>query len=496
MPKLKVAFAGCGRISDLHRLAYVGHPDAELYALCDSDSSCLERRATEWGVARTYNNYADLLADPALDAVEVLTPQLLHESMVIAALEAGKHVSVQKPMTTSLASADRMIAAARKAGKILKVAENYVHYPPLLLARKLLDDGAIGEPMTVRIKMMSGGSGGWPISDSTWAWRLREYAAGRGLNTFDHGHHMWSSAWFLMGNFQKVTAWVDEINGIVDSPAIVQWKHCGDKRYGQCEFQYGKEFEVPSSYYGNDEWFDVSGSSGVLSINRCTAHIKDGPVVSVYSGGKWTHHEAECDWSAGFTGSTRNFVDAILGRAEARLSMEEARHILAVDLAVARSDRLGRAVWIDEMDARFPGLLAISRSRAETAAKAAHFRRLAGGGDGATADLASRARELTLAMPSRFDAACAVGLDAGIGLSLESDDGAPETYAIRIATGGATVEEGRLPEQALLVLKTSKAIWASILLGKTQIETAYLHGKLRIEGEVAQSLRVRDIFKL
>jgi len=110
--------------------------------------------------------------------------------------------------------------------------------------------------------------------------------------------------------------------------------------------------------------------------------------------------------------------------------------------------------------------------------------------------LASRARELTLALPDRFDPAHAVGLSASIGLSLDAGSACPEFYAIGVTPEGARVEEGRLPEQPLLTLKTGKATWASILLGKTQIETAYLHGKLRIEGQVTQSLRVRDIFKL
>ena len=221
MDALRVVFAGCGRISDLHVLGYRDEPRAVLHGLYDLDRAAAERRAAEWGAPRVYASYAEVLADPEVDAVEVLVPHPLHEELAVAALRAGKHVSVQKPMTTSLRSADRMLAAARASGRVLKVAENYALYPPIVLARRLIDEGAIGEPMTVRIKMMSGGSGGWPVSDSTWAWRLREFAAGRGMNTFDHGHHMWATAWALLGPFRKVNAWVDEQNGVVDSPAVV-----------------------------------------------------------------------------------------------------------------------------------------------------------------------------------------------------------------------------------------------------------------------------------
>jgi hypothetical protein len=299
-----------------------------------------------------------------------------------------------------------------------------------------------------------------------------------------------------MGEFDKVNAWVDQINGIVDSPAVVQWKHRGDKRYGQCEFQYGKELEVPSSYYGNDEWFDVSGSSGVLVVNRCTASIKGGPAVGVYSGGSWKHYDAECDWSAGFVGSTHNFIAAILGREETRLSGEDARHILAMDLAVAKSDRSNRTVWIGELDAPFPRLFAYGRAIAEKREKDNRFKRLADAGPSDKDALASRSGELTRAMAGRFDAAAAAGLNADIGISLDQDGPAPEVYCVHVTPDGACVEEGTLPAAPLLVLRTSRALWAAILAGKAHIETAYLQGKLRIDGEVAQSLRIRDIFKL
>ena len=109
MAKLRVAFAGCGRISDLHAAAYLGDPDAELLGIYDLDGAAAARKAAEWGVPRVYASYGELLADSEIDAVEVLVPQLEHEAMSVAALRAGKHVSVQKPMAMSLPSADRMI---------------------------------------------------------------------------------------------------------------------------------------------------------------------------------------------------------------------------------------------------------------------------------------------------------------------------------------------------------------------------------------------------
>jgi predicted dehydrogenase len=503
MSDLNVAFVGCGRISDLHAAAYSGGIGARIYAVCDADRGLAERRAAEWGASRVAS-FEEILEDPAVDAVELLTPQALHEGMTIRALRSGKHVSVQKPMATSLASADRMIEAARESGKILKVAENYVHYPPLELAKRLIEEGAIGDPMVMRTKMISGGSGGWAIPDSSWAWRLAERAEGRGMNTFDHGHHMYAAAWFLMGEIEKVEAWIDEVGGLVDSPAVVMWKHRGSRRYGQCEFHYGERLVVPSSYYANDEWFDVSGSAGVLCVNRCTASLREGPALSVYSGGTRKDYAVETDWATGFAGAARNFMAAIRGEEEPRPSAEEARHVLAVDLAVSRSDRIGRAVWIDELDSPFPRLYALARARGERRAKAAFGRSLArasrhgsSGSDGASGSASGeRARELTLGLGSRFVPSAAAGLEADIGIVLDRGSERPSSFVLSLRPSGLRVREGEPPAAALLTLRATSATWEGILLGKARIETEYLRGKLRVDGEVAQALRLRGMLGL
>ena len=89
----------------------------------------------------------DLLACDEVDLVEVLLPHHLHAPATLAALEAGKAVSVQKPMATSLADARKMVAEADRRGRFFKLFENFVFYPPVQKARQLLDAGAIGEPL-------------------------------------------------------------------------------------------------------------------------------------------------------------------------------------------------------------------------------------------------------------------------------------------------------------------------------------------------------------
>jgi len=207
---VRIGIIGCGRISDLHAAGYRADPRAIIAAVCDADAAKAKSKACEWGAAKWHSDYRALLADPHVDAVDIVTPQRCHEAMALETLAAGKHVCVQKPMTVDMDSADRMVAAAAAAGgKIFKLSENYVFYPPLVLAKRMIDDGKIGEPTSMRIKFISGSSGGWDVPDSAWDWRRDEHRRGYGMQTFDHGHHMWSVAWYLMGEIERVFAWVD-----------------------------------------------------------------------------------------------------------------------------------------------------------------------------------------------------------------------------------------------------------------------------------------------
>ena len=162
MGKLRVGFIGVGDITDLHYLGYKDNPKAELYAICDVDEERLQKRASEWKVEKTYTDYRELLTDPNIEAVEVITPHHLHAEMGIAALKAGKHVSMQKPMAVNIGECDELIKTAELSKKLFRVFENFRFYPPMVKAKELLDSGAIGEPLSIRIKCVQGtGGDGW-----------------------------------------------------------------------------------------------------------------------------------------------------------------------------------------------------------------------------------------------------------------------------------------------------------------------------------------------
>ena len=497
MEKLNIGMIGCGLISTLHAAGYRENPRVRLYAICDLDEQLVAARKGDWGVEKTFTDYRELLADPAIDAVEVITPHKLHERIVIDALDAKKHVAVQKPMTTSLESADRMVARAKRSGLVFKVTDNYVSYPPIVLAKKMLESGEVGDPQMLRMKVITSPHGGWDMPVASYDWRFDEFAEGRFSETFDHGHHEWATAWYLMGDVERVGAWIDSIDGILDSPVTIMWKHRQGKRYGICEFVYAEKLHIPSRYYPNDEWFELTGSGGIIFIHRCTGDIHDGPAVSLFNNEGWTHYDAvESDWAEGFRGALENFVDAIEGKAEPLLTGDQGREILRMSFAIYQAARKRRDVYLEELDRPFPGLYAWRQRRREKRESFIEsFRKPLLGRN--LSKYAPRASELTEQFVGRFDAEAAADWESVVGLRLTPDGGVKEqTFALHVSAGKVTLKEGPIPEDAKLTVAMPAGTWAAIVLGKKSLESALFGRQLKVEGEAREGLRLRSAFHI
>ncbi len=355
MSKLRVGFIGCGRISDLHALAYKDRPDAEIHVVCDTAEEVARRRAEEWGAARWCTDYREVLADEAVEAVEILTPHHLHAEMTIAALEAGKHVSLQKPMAMNLTEADAMIAAAQRSGKLFRVCENFRHYPPYVRALELIEGGAIGEPLSIRVKVLSGAlQGGWPVPGDAWRWRMTEGECGGGPVVFDHGYHIFSIVLFFLGAVEKVFAWIGrkEVGPglILDDPAMITWKHREGTRYGSWESLASGDLVIRSKYYASDELVDITGTKGVIWLNRCSGEMLEVPALVLYRDGETrAYHDLETDWASSFIRAGQDFIAAVQEGRRCSLTGEEAREVLQFSLAAHRSSREGREVLVDEV---------------------------------------------------------------------------------------------------------------------------------------------------
>src|SRR5579872_5449161 len=121
--RVRLGVLGSGNIADLNVAGYVEDQRCDVLAVCDVDEAAAQAAAQRWGVPRVYTSIGDLLADDDIDAIEILTPTHLHYAHIRAALEAGKHVSVQKPITNSVDEALELDVLAKEAGLTLRVSE-------------------------------------------------------------------------------------------------------------------------------------------------------------------------------------------------------------------------------------------------------------------------------------------------------------------------------------------------------------------------------------
>jgi len=354
MSKLNVGIIGVGRISDLHYQGYKDNPNGRLHAIAEVDSELLARRKKQWNVEKCYSDYRQLLADSNVDAVEVITPHHLHADMGVAALEAGKHLSMQKPMAMNVAECDRLIDAAKRSGKMFRVFENFRHYPPLIKAKELLDGGEIGEPLSMRIKVSQGSMAkGWEIPDETVSWRFDPARSGGGRVIFDYGYHLFSVAVWLLGEIEKVKSWItyrDTKYGEIDSPAIVIWKYKDAEKYGSYEAVTSGDLIIPTKYWPEDEWFEITGRRGFIWVNRCTSELLDKPPVIMYRDGVTTEFSnMDSDWAASFVNGVHDFIGAVVEGRQAHLTGEEGKRIHQICRAIQKSAKEGRDVRPEEI---------------------------------------------------------------------------------------------------------------------------------------------------
>jgi len=125
-------------------------PEVELIAVASRDQARAEAYAGEWGIERAYGSYEALLEDTDVEAVYVSLPNTLHVEWSIRALEAGKHVLCEKPMSRHTKDVERAFDAAERTGRLLTEAFMYRHNPQTARVVKLVEEGAIGELCVIR----------------------------------------------------------------------------------------------------------------------------------------------------------------------------------------------------------------------------------------------------------------------------------------------------------------------------------------------------------
>ena len=161
--KINIAIVGLGFGAEFIPI-YQKHPYSNMYAVCEANPQKLEEVCNAFGVSKRYTDYNELLKDPNVDAVHIVTPIQFHAAQSIAALRAGKHAACTVPMATSVEDCKQIVKAVKETGRTYMMMETAVYSREFLYVKELYDKGELGKIQFLRgshQQEMAGWPGYW-----------------------------------------------------------------------------------------------------------------------------------------------------------------------------------------------------------------------------------------------------------------------------------------------------------------------------------------------
>ena len=209
MRELRVGLIGAGFMGKAHSMAYASMPMFFWPApampvravIAEATEELAAEGAKRFGFESSTGDWRRIIDDPTIDIVDIATPNHLHPEMAIAAAEAGKHIICEKPLARTAPEAKAMLDAVTKAGVVNMVAFNYRRTPAIALAKKYIEEGAIGEILNFRATYLQD----WSADPaSPLSWRFQKSVAGSGA-VGDIGTHIIDLARYLAGEITAVS---------------------------------------------------------------------------------------------------------------------------------------------------------------------------------------------------------------------------------------------------------------------------------------------------
>jgi len=261
--------------------------EPRLVTLVHPDSDRAADAAARYGFARSSSAWQDVIDDPEIQIVNIVTPNAFHKEVAIAAVRAGKHVWCEKPLALSADDAREMTEAAETAGVSTLVGFTYLQNPGLALAKKLIDDGELGE----LVSFTSFFSADTMIDPAVpFSWRTDRARAGGGA-LGDLGSHLVSIARYLVGPVARVSG----LTRIVvperaDGEGVIRTVDNDDLAISMLEFDNGVIGTMQASRVATGRAFEVSftltGTKGVIRFSQQDSHKLE---VSLDSDGLDSH---------------------------------------------------------------------------------------------------------------------------------------------------------------------------------------------------------------
>ena len=194
---MRIAVAGAGRIGRLRARSVTAGEGTTLVAIADVDETAARQAAGSTG-ARVERDFGRLVADPGVDAIIISTPVGLHEEMVLAALTAGKHVLVEKPLSNSVESCRRIHDAAKASKLTVAVGFNHRYYRAMKYLKSVVAAGTVGTVDNLRVR-----AGHCELHKFPAEWMYKGELSGGGA-MMDIGLHATDLARFVLGEIREV----------------------------------------------------------------------------------------------------------------------------------------------------------------------------------------------------------------------------------------------------------------------------------------------------
>ena len=279
MKPIGIGVIGTGFMGKAHSIAYsasasvfgIGlRPNLEI--VCDLSPERANQRATDLGFSRHTDKWQDVVNDPRVDLISVCTPNNTHSEISIAALEKGKHVWCEKPMSSSLEDSQIMAEVAEKSNSKTIVGYNYTKNPVVIHARKIIEKGTIGRisGFFCRYDVDNEADGSKP-----WSWRMSKELSGTGSNgdilshVISVGHYLINSKISnVVGDIsiihkQRKDPKENEKSKIVDNDdmvsALVHFENGIHGHIGASRVSWGKKCGLT---------WEIHGTEGTITYNQ------------------------------------------------------------------------------------------------------------------------------------------------------------------------------------------------------------------------------------
>jgi predicted dehydrogenase len=322
---VRFAVVGCGTAANHIHLPALRAAGAEVTVFASRSRSSSEATCAAWGSGAVVDRWEDAVAHEDVDAVVIATPNAQHRAVAVAALHAGKHVLVDKPMACTVADADEMIAAAERAGRVLVPFQNTRFAPPFSAAADTVREGAIGDVTGFRVAFGHAGPQAW-APRATWFF---EAATAGGGCLIDLGVHAVDLVRAVTGDdVVRVAAVLNGRAGDVETDAQLLVRMAGGA--------IGSIHASWSARPGPDHQLTMVGTEGTLHLDSRT------PLTLVTIGGDRSRIELPDQTSS----PLEELLAAIRGERAPTVTAADGRAAVAVVEAAYGSAATGQQVEV------------------------------------------------------------------------------------------------------------------------------------------------------